>query len=201
MYPLNLSIGVGRWQVFSGRRADPAFFPLRDKVLKRDGHTCQFCGFQAQEYQEIVNLDGDYRNHQFKNLATACVFCTQSLFLEAVGTTFGGGKLIYLPEMTQSALNSLCHVLFCAMTNKTDYMDTAQTAYRNLRLRSQAVEEKVGTNTSDPEVFCQLILNNSVEVDQKKLFEEIKLLPSYARFKEQLEAWAQAAIEELSQGE
>src|SRR3989338_3859271 len=109
MYPLNLSVGVGRWQIFSGRRADQAFFPLRDKVFARDHFTCQYCGFQAQEHQEVVNLDGDYQNHPFANLVTACVFCTQSMFLEVVGISYGGGKLIYLPEMTQNELDSLCH--------------------------------------------------------------------------------------------
>lgn len=200
MHPLSLSIGVGRWQIFSGRKADPAFFPLRDKVLIRDNFTCQFCGFQAQEHQEVVNLDGNYQNNKFANLMTACVFCTQAMFLEVVGVSFGGGKLIYLPEISQSEVNSLCHVLFCAMTNKTGYMDTAQTSYRNLRLRSQAIEEKFGLNTSDPDVFCQLVLNNDLKIEQKKLFENIRLLPSYAKFKEQLEDWAAAAIEELSQG-
>jgi len=200
MHPLSLSIGVGRWQIFSGRKADPAFFPLRDKVLARDNYTCQFCGFQAQEHQEVVNLDGNYQNNKFANLMTACVFCTQAMFLEVVGVSFGGGKLIYLPEISQNEVNSLCHVLFCAMTNKTGYMDTAQTSYRNLRLRSQSIEEKFGLNTSDPDVFCQLVLNNDLKIEQRKLFENIRLLPSYAKFKEQLEDWAAAAIEELSQG-
>lgn len=166
----------------------------------RDSFTCQYCGFQAKEHQEVVNVDNDYRNNRISNLATACVFCTQAMFLEVVGTTYGGGKLIYLPEMTQNAVDSLCHVLFCAMTNKTNYMDAAQTTYRNLRLRSQLIEEKFGVNTSDPDVFCQLILNNNIEIDQRELFANIRILPSYARFRDQLEDWAAAAIKELSQG-
>ena len=201
MYSLALKVKLGNWNIFNGRKSDQAFVPIRDKVWKRDHYTCQFCGFQAQEHQEIVNLDGDYRNNRLNNLVTACVFCAQCGFLEAVGNAYGGGKIIYLPEMSQTELNSFCHVLFCAMTNKTNYMNTAQTAYRNFRLRANAVDEKFGENTSEPGIFCQLILNNECQPEKLKLFEDLRLLPSYAKFKTELEDWAAAAVAELSQGQ
>ncbi|OGT31797.1 MAG: type IV secretion protein IcmJ [Gammaproteobacteria bacterium RIFCSPHIGHO2_12_FULL_35_23] len=200
MYPLELTVKLGNWTIFNGRKQDQAFLPVKEKVLIRDHYTCQFCGFQAQEHQEVINLDGNYRNNRFDNLVTACIFCAQCGFLEVVGSVYGGGKLIYLPEMTQTELNSFCHVLFCAMTNKTSYMNTAQTAYRNFRLRGNAVDEKFGENASEPNVFCQLILNNDCRPEKLNLFKDIRLLPSYARFKDELEDWAAAAVAELSQG-
>lgn len=198
MYKLDLTVKRGNWDIFNGRKHDPAFFSLRDKVLQRDHFTCQFCGFQAQEHQEIINLDKDYRNNRMGNLMTACPFCAQCHFLDAVGTSFGGGKLVYLPEMTQNELNSFCHVLFCAMTNKTSYMNTAQTAYRNFRLRSKPIDEKYGEGGSSPASFCQLILNSDCNPEKLQLFKNMRLLPSYAKFKVQLEDWAAAAVEELS---
>lgn len=67
------------------------------------------------------------------------------LFIESVGVGgYGGGTLVYLPELSQAELNSLCHVLFCAITNDTGYKSSAQNIYRGFKFRSQMVEEKFG---------------------------------------------------------
>ena len=58
------------------------------------------------------------------------------LFVEAVGKSdFGGGTLIYLPEISQTELNALSHALFTAMAsgNTTDD-NNANNTYRSLRL-------------------------------------------------------------------
>ena len=150
-YPLRLMATPGAWRLYSGRKADPRFKAFEQKVFQRDRYTCQFCGFQARLYQDIVNLDGNYANNRLNNMATACCFCSQCFFLESVGVGgYGGGTLIYLPELTQSEVNSLCHVLFCAVTNDTGYKNSAQTIYRSFKFRSQIVEEKFGEGTSDP---------------------------------------------------
>lgn len=199
MYALELSIDTHRWTIFNRRKTDSAFEPIQQKVFRRDHYTCQFCSFQAHEHQEVVNLDGNYRNNKISNLVTACIFCAQCHMLEVVGMSIGGGKLIYLPELAQNELNSLCHVLFCAMTNKTSYFDTAQAIFRNLRFRSKLIEEKYGEGKSDPHAFSELILNSDMIKYQYQLLDGVRLLPSYARFKEQLEDWAQAAMQELAQ--
>jgi len=46
------------------------------------------------------------------------LFLRAVLFLESVGVGgYGGGALVYIPEIEQVELNVLCHVLFCAITN------------------------------------------------------------------------------------
>jgi intracellular multiplication protein IcmJ len=200
MYELELTVNPDNWRIFNGRKTDPRFTPVRDKVLARDNFTCQFCGFQAKEHQEIVNQNGDFHNNQLDNLVTSCVFCAQCTILPAVGTAYGGGKLVYLPEMSQVELNSFCHVIFCAMTNKTGYLETAQTAYRNFRFRTKPIEEKFGASTSNPNIFCQLLLNNDAFNPQMahSVLKDMRLLPIYAKFKKELEDWAAAAVEELA---
>jgi len=201
MLALELNIAPEDWRVFNGRKTDERFQRFEQKVFERDQYTCQFCGFQAQEHQEVVNADGDYRNNHISNLVTACVFCTQCSFLDAAGVLYGGGKLIYMPDMTQAELNSLCHVLFCAMMNRTAYLNSAQNIYRNFRLLSQHIEKKFGVNTSTPNNFCRLILNQP-SIDRKQLqtfLKDIRLLPSYAKFKTQLSDWARAAADELAE--
>lgn len=201
MQSLPLVVRPGTWRLFSQRREDPRFDDVKAEVLARDQNTCQFCGFQASLYQEVINLDGDYRNNQLDNLATACCFCTQCLFLEVVGNGYGGGRLIYMPEITQPQLNSFCHVIFCAMTNATDYRDSAQSMYRSLKFRSRPVEEKFGENSEKPGVFCQMLLEQDDDVEKLSadILKDLRLLPAYPKFKSQLEDWAKSAAEELEQ--
>ena len=190
----------GAWRLYSARKVDPRFKVFEQKVLRRDKYICQFCGFQARQFQEIVNLDNDYTNNRLANLVTACCFCSQCFFIESVGVGgYGGGTLIYLPELTQSELNSLCHVLFCAITNDTGYKSSAQNIYRAFKFRSQIVEEKFGEGSSDPAIFGQMIIDSGVDKQETrdKLFKNILLLPSRAKFRKQIEQWAANALQEI----
>lgn len=201
-HKLKLVASPGSWRLYSARKADDSFKNFETKVFKRDQYTCQFCGFQARLFQEVINLDGDYANNRLANMVTSCCFCAQCCFIESVGVGgYGGGSLIYLPELSQAELNSLCHVLFCAITNDTGYKTSAQNIYRSFKFRSQAVEDKFGEGTSDPAIFGQLIIDSgSASPDiEDKLFKNIRLLPSRAKFRKQIEQWAASALEEITE--
>lgn len=201
MNDLQLAVNLNGWRVFIRRRDDKAFLPVAKRVYERDNYTCQFCGFQARQYQEIINRDGNYSNNKLTNMATSCCFCSQCLFLESVGLDeMGGGQLIYLPDMSQADLNSFCHVLFCAMGNGTGYQDTAQTIYRSLKFRGQPIEKKFGSGASNPSSFGQLLMEYQARNPESEIniLSDFRLLPSYTKFKVQLDAWAAAALEELA---
>src|SRR4051812_10211836 len=104
MYPLELKMQPGAWRIFATRKAYPAFTKFSDKVFRRDNYMCQYCGFQAREFQEIINLDQNYYHNKLSNLVTACCFCAQCFFLESVGVSYGGGTLIKANELSQSNL-------------------------------------------------------------------------------------------------
>jgi len=203
MNELQLAVNLAGWRVYVGRREDRAFKAITARVFQRDSYTCWYCGFQAMQYQQIVNKDGNYNNNKIDNLVTACCFCSQCLFIESVGRDeIGGGQLIHMPELGQADLNSFCHVLFCAMGNGTGYQDTSQSVYRDLKFRSQPIEERFGNGTSQPTVLGQLIIEHTARHDAaipKDFLKEVRLLPSYEKFKVQLEAWTAAALEELSE--
>lgn len=198
---IHLKASAGAWRLYSARQADPRFKAFEKKVFQRDHYTCQFCGFQAQSFQEVVNLDGNYTHNKLSNLVTACCFCAQCFFIESVGVGgYGGGTLIYLPELSQVELNSLCHVLFCAITNDTGYKSTAQSIYRGFKFRSQPVEEKFGEGTSDPAIFGRLLIDSGhADVEKSdEIFRDIRLLPSRAKFRRQIEHWAAGALDEMT---
>jgi intracellular multiplication protein IcmJ len=197
---IKLIASPGAWRLYSARKVDDRFKAFEQKVFQRDRYTCQFCGFQARLFQEIINIDQDYTNNKLTNLVTSCCFCAQCFFIESVGVGgFGGGTLIYLPELTQAELDSLCHVLFCAITNNTGYKSSAQNIYRSLKYRSQMVEEKFGEGSSDPALFGQMMIDSNVtsEEQRARLFKGVRLLPSRAKFRKQIEKWAASALNEL----
>lgn len=201
MHELELAVNLAGWRIFIRRKQDKAFQPIMQKILDRDLYTCQFCGFQARDYQEVVNLDGNYLNNKASNLVTACCFCSQCLFLQSVGVDeMGGGQLIYLPQMSQGDLNSFCHVLFCALENNTGYQDSAQSIYRSFKFRSQVVENKLGTGMSNPATMGQVIIEYQHDAPDQPvtILRDLRLLPSPAKFRVQLDAWAQAAMQELA---
>lgn len=184
-----------------GRKSHPKFKKVAKQIFERDNYTCQFCGFQARSFQEVTNLDQNYRNNRANNMLTTCCFCAQCFFLEVVGEAYGGGTLIYLPEMQQTELNALCHVLFCAMTNNTDYKDSAQEIYQTLRNRSQTVEDEFGEGLSDPQVFGQLLIDykTTKHTNPKELLSSLRLLPARGKFKKQVDYWAKQALAELAE--
>jgi len=200
MHDLQLAVNLIGWRNFTRRKEDKAFLPVQKRVFERDAYTCQFCGFQAKEFQEVINFDGNYTNNRLSNMGTACCFCTQCLFLQVVGLDeMSGGQLIFLPEMSQADLNSFCHVLFCAMGNNTGYQDSAQAIYRSLKFRSQQIENKFGSGTSNPSIMGQMIIEYRAKSPNKPIdfLKELRLLPSNIKFKVQLDTWAAAALEEL----
>jgi intracellular multiplication protein IcmJ len=202
MQQLQLAVNLGGWRHFARRKEDKKFLPVAEKVFVRDQYICQYCGFQAKEYLDVVNLDGNYLNNKFPNMVTACCFCSQCLFLQSVGMDgMSGGQLIYLPEMSQMDLNSFCHVLFCAMGNSTGYQDSAQSIYRSFKFRGQIVENKFGSGTSNPSVFGQMIVEYQDQYPDQgnEVLKELRLLPSNTKFRVQLEAWAAAALKELEE--
>lgn len=199
-FPLELNASADAWRMFSTRKADVNFKSFEKKVFERDEYTCQFCGFQSNQYQEVVNIDRNFRHNKIDNLATSCIFCTQCFFLESIGVGgFGGGILIYLPELTQGEINSICHVIFCAISSNSAYKSIAQNIYLNFKLRSSLIEAKFGEGSSDPANFGHLLIDaRQQDPDKiKKIMEGIRLLPSRAKFRTQIESWAATAIQDI----
>ena len=184
------------------RKADPAFLAFQNKVFARDHFTCQFCAFEANQHMETINVDGNYLNNRLSNLLTACPFCTQCFFLQAIGQSdHTGGTLIYLPEMSQIELNALCHALFSALVMGSSFATDAKNIYRSLRLRSQVIEKELGNGLSNPALYGQLLIDVDSDVAESlhaELKKTIRVLPSLKVFADTLLSWADAATSSLA---
>lgn len=192
LLPISLSAKRGNWSRFASRKTNKSFQALASKVLARDDHTCRFCSFQSQEYQEIVNIDQNYAHNDIENLATACQFCSMCFFIDAVGTDGKtGGIIIHLPEISQADLNHFSRALFCSFLRDAPYKGKLQAVYLSLQDRAKSVEEIFGPNAQDPHVFGQSLIDCNLSDQQLKhpILTELKLLPTRKYFKEQAEYW------------
>ena len=202
VHDIKLSATDTNWRLFMVRKADPAFLTFQSKVIERDHHTCQFCGFRTKQSLDVVNLDGNYRHNRSSNLVAACSFCAQCFFLEATGKgDFGGGVLIYLPEMTQCELNALCHVLFATMVIGSSDVSQARNVYRSFKLRSQMIEKELGSGLSNPALLGRLLIDakvESLEAFNTNFAPKLRLLPDLNRFAFQVASWSQSAMDELT---
>jgi intracellular multiplication protein IcmJ len=195
---IKLSAAESDWRLFTIRRSDPKFKSFQERVLTRDQHTCQYCGFKSEKFMDVVNADGNYKKNSIDNLITSCPFCTQCFFLDGIGKSdFGGGILIYMPELTQNDLNALCHVLFAMIISGGQASSDAKTIYRNLRLRSQYVEKELGKGLSVPSVYGQLLIDAKIENKadlHNTLMNKMRVLPIMSQYVDQMQAWGLEAL-------
>ena len=170
------------WRLYITRREDEAFQTFRDKVFLRDQYTCYYCAYQACYGQDVINLNGNYRDNRLANMATACPFCVQCGFMHAVEKAdLAGGILIYMPEMTQKELSALTHSLFDQMASNAYQATEAKTIYRDLKLRSQVVEKYMGAGLYRPEILGQVLIGKTAEENKQfmstDLWKSLRLLP------------------------
>lgn len=192
--PLYLMANAKGWGQFLRRRSDPNFAPISEQVQKRDNHTCQFCGFRAHKFQEIVSLNHDYFDNNLDNLVTSCILCMQCQFLG----TESVGKVVYMPEFTQAQINHICRVLFCIIVANADKPEASQAKalYRSLRNRVQGVEEFFGEDTSDSAIFGQCLLDaKQVPLSQQQAaLQHLRLLPMRGRIPKQIQYWTRIVL-------
>ena len=198
---LTLTVAQEHWRLFMRRKADKAFPTFADKIFQRDQYQCQFCGFRAEEHLDLINVDGNYRNNKAHNLMTACPLCAQCFFIDSVGQgDFGGGTLIYFPEISQAQLNALCHFFLYNISAGNQLSSQSKDHYRRLKARSDIVEKRLGQGLSQPSTYGQMLIDSSKDVTglHKDVCAAVRLLPNLRSFAPMALAWAQASIDVLA---
>jgi intracellular multiplication protein IcmJ len=192
LLPLTLTATRGSWRKYYARSQNKRFPDLSKKIWTRDDNKCRYCNFQSKKYMTVVNKDGDYDNNAINNLVTACTWCAQCSLLDgiAMDPSFGG-RLIYLPEISQVDLNHFCRLLFCAMDKGSPYKGRLQAIYLNFKDRYKAIDNCFGPNTSYPAVFGQGLIDTYLEKKELRhpLMNDVRLLPTKSPVKAALAYW------------
>jgi len=200
LLPILVTARRGNWRQYKARERNEKFIAIKEKIFQRDQYTCRYCDFFSKKFQTIVNIDHNYKNNHLDNLATACSFCAQCFFLDAVGLDENlGGKLIFLPEISQASLNHFCRVLYCSMDKESAYKAKLQSIYMSLSERNKDVVACFGIDCDNPKVFGQTLINANLHPRylQHQLLNHIRLLPSRRTFKKQIDYWKQTVFEKI----
>ena len=127
---------------------------LKDAVLKRDGHTCRYCGFRAERYQEINYIGGEKVEAKPENYVAACVFCHQCFHLERVALQ-QSGTVVFLPEIGQAALNHICRAIYIARITQGPIAEAAREALDIMLARRTEALARIGTD--DPRTLASVL--------------------------------------------
>lgn len=176
----NIILGIAQnsRDVFSSEESKTSLtLELKQKILARDKHTCHFCDFKSEKYQEVIALNGNYKNIEADNLATACIFCHQCFDLEKV-SVMRSGVLIWLPEIEQTELNHIARAIYVARISQGSMADTAKKALETLMGRRE--DAKTRLHTDDPQVMAMVMRDflgpKQYALREKKL-EGVRLFP------------------------
>jgi hypothetical protein len=135
---------------------------VKSTLQAQDG-TCQFCGFQAEKFQEVLQIENE------DTPKVACSFCAQTLNLFETAAR-RAGFLIYLPEMGQAELNNILKAIYVARSSDDAKISgQARKAFDEISSRKNQATEILGTN--DPEKLA-IIMKSFLNADQKKQFNE-----------------------------
>lgn len=120
---------------------------IRPRILERDDHTCRFCGFRSEKYQEMHHLNGHPEDLKETNLVTACIYCQQCFDLERA-SQMNSGVLVWMPEMAQADLNHIARAIYVARISQGTMADAARSALESIMARRE--DAKARLSTDDP---------------------------------------------------
>ncbi len=150
---------------------------IKQKILERDDHTCAFCQFKSEKYQDVVALDSDMLNTKLDNLATACIFCHQCFDLEKVAE-MRSGVLIWLPEIEQTQLHHIARAIYTARISQGSMADTAKKTLETLMKRREVSQARI--HTDDPHVLSMVMrdfLSQKSYAMRNQKLEGVRLFP------------------------
>lgn len=186
---LKLGGELNNWEKFKARKVNKTFIPIRAKIIQRDKEHCVFCGYHGDTL-EVVNYDSNYSNNTPRNLISACIFCARCTLLDFYKLDYNGNdRIIYLPELPQAQLNTLCRVLFCEASTEDTNSEAAYNAksiLAQLLDRASFLDEKAGCKLSHPGLFLYYI---NGEKKNQELTSKLRWLPDPQEYKEAIKIW------------
>ncbi len=164
--------------------AVPELISMFNKVLKRDDHRCQCCGFQTKpkedgySYQMLHPKDGDVRNHNIDNFITVCRFCYLSLHPGYAGNG-NLGTVIWMPEISQIDLNFIVRTIFVAINAESTHEGSARALYSSLDNRGIYIDEQLGEKARNPGFIAQTMIDIAPSTIHQKILDGLRLLPTH----------------------
>jgi len=152
-------------------------------------NSCRSCGLKTASWRELRQFNEDHADVARQTVVPACVLCYLVQHLER-DTIDDEALLIWLPEMTQGALNALARGVHLRLGADGDPINwdrrppshnaaarSAFSAFMALRDRAAEAESRLGT--SSPTELCAALSRAPPDVYAKRdvLLDGLRLLP------------------------
>lgn len=203
LLPLTLSAHPSAWV------ADAVGAGGRQEGHDREPGPCRFCGHPPAGWQEPFHLNGEHADEGETNVVASCPLChlAQHLNRPCIEQE---AALIWLPEMTQAALNSVArgiHMLLHAHGEpapmerrpraETDEVFAAYAAHKALQERAAGARARLGTTSPRQLGAALLALSPASYAARAERLGGVRLLPRGRLFRggedvypDVLAAWA-----------
>lgn len=150
---------------------------MRERILKRDGHACRYCGFESKRYQVVRAAKADANLQRDDDYVTACIFCDQCFALDNVAN-MKSGVLVWMPEIDQAALHHLARALYVARIAQGPVAEAARKIIETITSRREACKARI--KTDDPNILGMVLREyidpRAYDLREKKL-EGVRLFP------------------------
>lgn len=169
--------------------ADAKFRSIRPTILKRDNHTCQFCGLRCESLQEIHHINGEHDNSSDDNLVTSCIMCHMVHHIGFVGLN-KMGMLIRLPDVSQADLNHILRTLWLGENARVvSIRDQSIAILRALETCSVGAKQLLGY--TDPQLLGEYLLqlDDTLYGRRDQVLKDIRILYHRDPFEEHLNVW------------
>jgi len=130
----------------------------RKRILERDNHACQYCGFESQKFQLIHVKDSKKPATDDNNLVTSCIFCHQCFCIDKI-SDMKSGTLIWMPELSQAQVHHLARSIYVARITQGPMAEIARNTLEMVMKRREEALERI--KTDDPKILG-LVLSDYV---------------------------------------
>jgi intracellular multiplication protein IcmJ len=165
---------------------------LHKAISNKFNHTCQYCGWVDDEFNEVDHINEDHTNNREENLTLACPLCHQIKHLGQVGTS-DGGKMIWAPELSQVELNHLARAYWMLETDQSnDLLISARTLSNKLEHQAHVLEAHYVNGASDPGFWAEALIKMTPEQykNRAEILKNIRVWPNLIKFKRMVPKWA-----------
>jgi len=213
MKKISLSVKCKGFRETGDFESDKVFTQeLKNHIKERDQGACSYCGDTFQKYQEVHHKDDDHTNSDPQNLETVCALCHACHHIGLAGVQ-GRGVIAYLPEMTQTQINSSYKMLMAigqqpAIHEYSKYVVNAEPwcvlkapfsddkANPNIigsiiQARVAIVENEYHEGWSNPAVLGNMLLSldDTSYARRDDVIGDLRLVPTIAGYSNQIEHW------------
>jgi hypothetical protein len=203
MLKLSLSSSKSSWQAPAQHGDKKWDEVIHAAVSRKYQHTCQYCGWKDDVFNEVSHLNEDHHNHQEENLVLACPLCHQCLHLSKVAIA-EGGKLIWAPGVSQVEINHLVRMYWVLeegarhavngsqeLKQINEVLTQARLLVNKLEHQSHVLEAHFVAGGSDPGLLAETLLKMTPEQYTRRddYLKNIRIWPNVVRFRRMVPHW------------